>query len=83
MDATAVFGGRRKRLDELVRLLVSPGFASLFRRVPAVRESAGHVSPSILAASSPRSRYVRTWRRHARRCRTCAEAFRYLGLSID
>ncbi len=64
-------------------LLVSPMFASLFRRAPAVRETGGHVSPTILAASAPRSRYVRTWRRHARRCSSCGEAFRYLGLTLD
>lgn len=78
-----MFGGRRKRLDELVVLVLQPGFATILRRQPALRPSSGHADPSILAASSPRSRYVRRWRRHAQRCPTCAEAFRYLGLALE
>jgi uncharacterized membrane protein len=75
--------GARESLDRLVAHMAEPGFAIRFRRVPPSTERPGHVSPTILAASSRRSKYVRQWRRHARRCNDCANVFRYFGLSID
>ena len=77
-----MFGGRRKSLDELVRLLVQPGFASRLRRVPEPESSSAHVSPELLAVVPPRSRYVRKWRRHARNCPYCAAVFRYYGIKV-
>jgi len=71
---------RRKSLDELLRLLREPGFILLFRRPPVEGERPGHVSLSILRQSPPKSRYVRHWRRHARRCPSCAEIFRFVGM---
>jgi hypothetical protein len=79
---TAVTFARRRTLDELMLRLRDPGFVSLYRRVPSARESSGHVSPSVLAHVPSKSRYVRRWRRHARRCPQCAEVFRFLGLSL-
>jgi hypothetical protein len=70
-------------LDRLVQRMVDAGFVVRYRRTPSMRERDGHVSPSILSVAPPRSRYVRRWRRHARHCPSCAEVFRYLGLSID
>lgn len=73
----------RQSLDKLVAHMAEPGFAIRFRRVPSNVERPGHVSPTILAASSRRSKYVKQWRRHARRCPHCANVFRYFGLSVD
>ena len=75
--------GDRESLDQLVAHMAEPGFAIRFRRVPPSTERPGHVSPTILAASSRRSKYVRRWRRHAKRCTDCANVFRYLGLPVD
>jgi hypothetical protein len=83
MYATSALGGRRRPLDELIVLVVEPEFASLFRRAPSLQQATGHADPGTLALAPPRSRYVRQWRRHARRCPSCAEVFRYLGLAID
>ena len=83
MDATETARDRRRALDRLVAQMADPVFVLRHRRVPSGREQGGHVSPSMLAMSGPRSRYVRSWRRHARRCPTCAATFRYLGLSLD
>ena len=76
-------GDGRKPLDVLLADLTDAAFVVRHRRVPSAREKDGHVSPTILAVSAPRSRYVRSWRRHARSCPGCAEVFRYLGLSVD
>jgi hypothetical protein len=83
MEPDAMTGGRRQSLDRLLERMADPGFVIRYRRVPSSRETSGHVSPALLAVSPPRSRYVRKWRRHARRCPECANAFRYLGLSVD
>ncbi len=83
MDATETARDRRRALDRLVAQMADPVFVLRHRRVPSGREQSGHVSPSLLAVSGPRSRYVRSWRRHARRCPVCAATFRYLGLSLD
>jgi hypothetical protein len=74
--------GRRMGLDELVPLMLEPGFATLFARVPPFLNSSAHVSPALLEIESPKSRYVRRWRRHARSCEACAAVFRYYGLPI-
>ena len=83
MIAAADTGHRRVGLDALVERMVEPGFTIRFRRVPNLRERSGHVSPSMLAMQPRRSRYVRTWSRHARRCAECAAVFRYLGFPLD
>ena len=83
MIAAADSGHRRIALDALVAKMANPGFTMQYRRAPALRERNGHVSPAMLALQSPRSRYVRSWRRHARRCTDCAAVFRYLGLKVD
>ena len=75
--------GRRQTLDLLVPQMMEPGFVIRYRRVPALRERPGHVSPTMLANVAPRSRYTRTWRRHAAHCPDCAAVFRYLGLTVD
>ena len=75
--------GKRPGLDRLMAQVADPVFVLRHRRIPSRREQGGHVSPSLLALSGPRSRYVRSWRRHARRCPACAATFRYLGLSLD
>jgi hypothetical protein len=75
-------GDPRAPLDALLAQLDDPLFVLKHRREPPRREGGGHVSPSILALSSPRSKYVRRWRRHARGCPACAAAFRYFGLNI-
>jgi hypothetical protein len=82
MITAADLGRRRVGLDALVAQMANPGFAMQYRRAPVFRERGGHVSPSMLAMQSPRSRYVRTWRRHASRCADCAAVFRYLGLKV-
>ncbi len=83
MIAAAASGQRRVGLDALVAQMANSGFVMRYRRAPNLSERGGHVSPSMLAMQSPRSRYVRSWRRHARRCSDCAAVFRYLGLKID
>jgi len=83
MIAAADHGQMRVGLDALVARMVDPGFTIRFRRVPAMRERGGHVSPSMLAMQPRRSRYVRTWTRHARTCSECAAVFRYLGFPIS
>ena len=82
MIAAAHPSHRRVGLDALVAQVVDPGFAIRYCRVPTLRERGGHVSPSLLAMQPLRSRYVRTWRRHARRCSECAAVFRYLGFPL-
>ena len=82
MTGTADRGERRLSLDALVEKSADTNFVVRHRRVPTLRERSGHVSPSMLAVQPPRSRYVRKWRRHARRCPECAAVFRYLGLSL-
>jgi hypothetical protein len=74
---------RRKALDRLVPRMVEPEFVVCHRRVPSMRETSGHVSPAMLALAPPRSRYVRRWRRHARRCPGCAATFRFMGLPLE
>jgi hypothetical protein len=63
--------------------MAEPGFSVPHRRVPEAPVTGAHVSPEILAAVPPRSRYVRKWRRHARQCLHCANVFRYFGVSLD
>lgn len=75
-------GGARQSLDRLMAKLKEPGFLIRHQRRPSTGNSSGHVNLDELAMVPPRSRFVRKWRRHARRCATCAEAFRYLGLSL-
>lgn len=82
MIATRPLGTRRVGLDALVAQMADPVFSHRYRRRPVLLERGGHVSPSMLAMQTPRSRYVRSWRRHARRCADCAAVFRYLGLSL-
>jgi hypothetical protein len=83
MDTWATTDCERQCLDRLVAQMTNPVFVVRYRRTPSGRERGGHVSPAILAMSAPRSRYARSWRRHARRCQACAATFRYLGLSLD
>ncbi len=73
----------RQTLDRLVPQMTEVGFVIRYRRVPVLRERAGHVSPTTLANVAPRSRYARRWRRHAIHCADCAAVFRYLGFAID
>jgi hypothetical protein len=75
-------GERRLGLDALVEKSADTDFVVRHRRIPVMRERSGHASPAMLAIQPPRSRYVRKWRRHARRCPECAAVFRYLGLSL-
>ncbi len=82
MIAAATLGHRRVGLDVLVAQMANPLFATRYRRVPLMRERGGHVSPSLLAMQPLRSRYVRTWRRHARQCPECAGVFRFLGFPV-
>ena len=83
MIAAATLGHRRVGLDALVAQMADLGFATRYRRVPVLCERGGHVSPSLLAMQPLRSRYVRTWKRHARRCADCSTVFRYLGFPLD
>jgi hypothetical protein len=83
MDSGAKSENGRQSLDELVSKMKEPAFEIRYRRLPPSAETSGHVSAALLAVSPPRSRYVRRWRRHARRCPICANTFRYLGLSLD
>lgn len=83
MIAAADRGQRRIGIDALVARMVDPGFTIRFRRVPVMRERNGHVSPAMLAMQPRRSRYVRTWCRHARSCAECAAVFRYLGFPLS
>lgn len=75
--------GRRMALDDLVEQVLQPGFVTRFRRMPPSIERSGHVSAPMLEISPPRSRYVRRWKRHAKRCEQCRETFRYYGISVD
>jgi hypothetical protein len=70
-------------LDKIVPRMAEPYFVTRYRRLPSLRETSGHVSLSVLSVSPPRSTYVRRWRRHARRCPSCAAVFRYMGLPVD
>jgi hypothetical protein len=79
---TMAAAGQRFTLDQLVLRMTEPGFATLHARRPVACESVGHVSPTLLQLQSPRSKYVRRWRRHARRCPSCAATFRALGFSL-
>jgi hypothetical protein len=75
--------GARGTIDDLIGRMAEPEFAVRHRRVPGVPKTGAHVSPELLALQPPRSRYVRRWRRHARRCLSCANVFRYFGVSLD
>lgn len=81
---TRAAGGGEPRLplDALMLRLREPGFVARHRRAPSMLERSGHVSAALLAVAPPRSRYVRDWRMHARRCPDCADAFRYFGISL-
>ncbi len=84
MYSSAVLGRpRRKSLDELIHLVQQPSFAGLYRRAPQMCDAPGHVSLRLLEVAPPKSRYVRRWRRHARRCPSCASLFHYLGISLE
>lgn len=80
--AGVVADGTRFGLDHLVRLMFEPGFVMRHRRVLVMTERTGHVSPTMLSLESPRSRYVRRWKRHARTCPSCAAVFAHLGISL-
>lgn len=82
MIAAATPSHRRVGLDALVGQMADTTFTMRYRRVPMMRERGGHVSPSMLSMQGPRSRYVRTWRRHARRCSDCAAVFSYFGFPV-
>lgn len=82
METEATMAGARHSLDRLMAKLREPGFLIRHQRLPFTGGSTGHVNLDELAMVPPRSRVVRKWRRHARRCPACAEAFRYLGLSL-
>ena len=75
--------GRRKALDAIVERMVEPGFAANHPRAPSKRRTGAHVNPEMLALSSPKSRYVRQWRRHAKHCQDCRNVFRYLGIGLN
>ncbi len=82
-STTRVTGGeRRLPIDALMVRLMEPTFAACHRRAPSLRERSGHVSAALLAVAPPRSRYVREWRMHARRCPECAHAYRYFGIPL-
>jgi hypothetical protein len=83
MISSAMKKSARQSLDRLVAQMAKPGFIYRFRRPPRMTEQSGHVSPAMLSLESPRSRYVKKWRRHARQCPICSETFRYFGLSLD
>lgn len=80
--AATVVEGTRVGLDHLVRLMFEPCFVMCHRRNLSMVEREGHVSPTMLSLESPRSRYVRRWRRHARTCPSCAAVFSHLGFSL-
>ncbi len=80
-EATTM-GGRRLGMDQLVQLMMEPCFVMRHRRTPPMDERAGHVSPTMLSLESPRSRYVRRWKRHARSCSSCALVFSHLGFPL-
>ena len=82
MTAAVFVVGRRVGLDTLVSGMLDPCFIMRYRRVPRAPTTSGHVNPSLLQLMPARSRYVRRWRRHARRCHECAIIFRSLGLPI-
>ena len=82
MGMEAISDRERLGLDKLVAKMIDQRFVISHRRLPQRAAGGGHVDPAVLALSPPKSRYVRKWRRHARRCSTCADAFRYLGLSL-
>ena len=75
--------GGRHALDEIVSRMAEPGFTVLHPRVSTKRPTGAHVNPDVLALVPPKSRYVRRWRRHARRCFDCANVFRHFGISLD
>jgi hypothetical protein len=72
----------RRNLDQLVTEMGEPGFVSRHGRGRAPSTGAGHVDATVLSLSPRQSRYVRRWRRHARRCLACRQIFRALGLSL-
>ena len=82
MESGETMGRGRQSLDRLVAKLNEPGFRIRHQRVPDTGWSSGHVNIDELALAPPRSRFVRRWRRHARRCSVCAEVFRYLGIDL-
>jgi hypothetical protein len=75
--------GGRQALDEIMGRMAEPNFTVRHRRVPEIPETGAHVSPEMLAMLPPKSRYVRRWKRHARRCLHCANVFRYYGIKLD
>ncbi len=82
METAATQKGGRLGLDKFVAGMIDPRFVLYHRRVPRKPTGGGHVDPAVLSLSPPKSRYVRKWRRHARRCSACTDTFRYLGLSL-
>ena len=75
--------GGRQAIDEIMGRMAEPDFTVRHRRVPEIPTTGAHVSPEMLAMISPKSRYARRWKRHARRCLPCANVFRYYGISLD
>ena len=83
MTAAAItMDGRRLGMDQLVQLMMEPCFVMRHRRTTPMAEKAGHVSATLLSLESPRSRYVKRWKRHARSCSSCALVFSHLGFSL-
>ena len=82
MSGKAEDSSARKALDEIIARAAETDFVTRHRRVPPVSTTGAHVNAEILAIVPPRSRYVRRWRRHARRCPDCAIVFRSLGLTV-
>ena len=72
----------RRSLDQLVTEMVEPGFATRGGRERDAPSRNGHVDRVLLVLEPPQSRYVRRWRRHARRCLWCRQVFRSLGMSL-
>jgi hypothetical protein len=83
MSEVNVKSGGRQAIDEIIGRMAEPDFTVRHRRVPEIPTTGAHVSPEMLAMISPKSRYVRRWKRHARRCLPCANVFRYYGSSLD
>jgi len=70
----------RWSLDLLVRKIGDPALEGRYRRALSFRETSRHVNPLMLAVCGPGALYVRQWRDHALRCRSCRELFSYFGL---
>lgn len=79
----STFSPSRMPLDTAVERAKDPAFAARHRRPLSFRETSRHVNPLMLAAASPDSMYVRSWRAHARECDPCAKLFGYFHLDLE